>query len=154
MHFRYTAVENIVRKGESACNKRFLFFSQCFLPYMALIFHFKCTLQCRLQFVSIWTSLKFCRLVMRLSCDELLLTNSQLLNLYPRITKLKLHPRGRSYKNFGSPASQFLHARCRKCASITTQQLFPIRQILDSSKLKEMEENNSKFHKNHGKFSK
>ena len=31
---------------------------------MALIFHYKCTLKCRMQFVSIWTSLKFCRLVM------------------------------------------------------------------------------------------
>ena len=38
--------ENIVRKGEIACNKQFLLFSQCFLPYMALIFHFKCTLKC------------------------------------------------------------------------------------------------------------
>ena len=52
-------MENIVRKGEIACNKQFLLFSQCFLPYMALIFHFKYTLKCRLQFVSIWTSLKF-----------------------------------------------------------------------------------------------
>ena len=33
-------------------------FSQCFLPNMALIFHFKCTLKYRLQFVSIWPSLK------------------------------------------------------------------------------------------------
>ena len=38
-------------------------FSQCFLPYAVLIFHFKCSLKCCLQFVSIWTSLKFCRLV-------------------------------------------------------------------------------------------
>ena len=30
---------------------------------MALIFHFNCILKFRLQFVSIWTSLKFCRLV-------------------------------------------------------------------------------------------
>ena len=30
---------------------------------MVLIFHFKCTLKYRLQFVSIWTSLEFCRLV-------------------------------------------------------------------------------------------
>ena len=59
----WLAVENIVRKGEIACNKQFLLFSQCFLPYMVLIVHFKCTLKCRLQFVSIWTSLKFCRLV-------------------------------------------------------------------------------------------
>ena len=43
---------------------QFLLFSQYFLPYIAHIFHFKCTLKCRLQFVSIWTSLKFCRLVM------------------------------------------------------------------------------------------
>ena len=54
-------MENIVRKGEIACNKQFLLFSQCFLPSMALIFHSKCTLKCRLRFVSIWTSLKFCR---------------------------------------------------------------------------------------------
>ena len=58
------AVKNIVRKGEIACNKQFLLFSKCFLPYMALVFHFKSTLKCRLQFVSIWTSLKFCPLVM------------------------------------------------------------------------------------------
>ena len=54
-------MENIVRKKkEIACNKKFLLFSQCFLPYMVLNFHLKC----RLQFASIWTSLKFCRLVM------------------------------------------------------------------------------------------
>ena len=51
-------MENFVSKGEIACNKQFLLFSQCFLPYMALIFHFKCTFKCRLLFVSIWTSLK------------------------------------------------------------------------------------------------
>ena len=55
---------NIVRKGEIACNKQFLLFSQYFLPYMAHIFHFKCTLKCHLQCVSIWTSLKFCCVVM------------------------------------------------------------------------------------------
>ena len=43
-------MKNIVRKGEIAFNKQFLLFSQCFLPYMALIFHFKWTLECRLQF--------------------------------------------------------------------------------------------------------
>ena len=35
------AVENIVRKGEIACYKQFLLFLQCFLPYVALFFHFK-----------------------------------------------------------------------------------------------------------------
>ena len=38
-------MENIVRKAEIACNKQFLLFSQGFLPYMVLIFHFKCTLK-------------------------------------------------------------------------------------------------------------
>ena len=63
MQLRYIAVENIVRKGEIACGKQFLLLLQRFLSYMALISHFKCTLKC-LQFVSIWTSLKFSRLVM------------------------------------------------------------------------------------------
>ena len=52
------------KKGEMACNKPFLLFSYCFQPYIALILHFQYTLKCRLQFVAIWTSLKFCRLVM------------------------------------------------------------------------------------------
>ena len=39
-------MENIVRKGEIACNNLFLLFSVCFLPY---IFHFRCTLKCCLQ---------------------------------------------------------------------------------------------------------
>ena len=56
-------MENIVRKGEIAFNKQFLLFSQCFVTYMAIHFHFKCTLQCCLLFVSIWTSLRICRLV-------------------------------------------------------------------------------------------
>ena len=34
-------MENNVRKGEIACNKQFLLFSQCFLPDMILIFHFR-----------------------------------------------------------------------------------------------------------------
>ena len=41
MHQRYIAEENIVRKGEIVCNKQFLLFSQCFLPYMVLIFLFQ-----------------------------------------------------------------------------------------------------------------
>ena len=38
-------MQNIVKKGETACNKQFLLFSQCFLPYMALILNFNCTLK-------------------------------------------------------------------------------------------------------------
>ena len=33
-------MENIVKNGEIACNKKFLLFSQCFLPCIALFFHF------------------------------------------------------------------------------------------------------------------
>ena len=51
-------------KRRIACNKQFLLFWHCFLPYMELIFHFKCTLKCHQQFVSIWSNLKFCCLVM------------------------------------------------------------------------------------------
>ena len=51
-------------KGKIACNKQSLLFSQCFPACMVLIFHFKSTVKYRLQFVSIWTSLKFCRLGM------------------------------------------------------------------------------------------
>ena len=52
-HYRYIAVDNIVRKGKIAYYKQFLLFSQCYLPNKALIFHFKCTLKCCLQSVSI-----------------------------------------------------------------------------------------------------
>ena len=52
-------MENIVRKGEIACHKQYLLFSQCFLTHMARIFHFKCTVKCCLQYVSILTSLEF-----------------------------------------------------------------------------------------------
>ena len=60
-------MENILRKGEITCSKQFLLFSQCFLYSAALMFLFKCTLKCRLQFVSIWNSLKFCHLVIGIS---------------------------------------------------------------------------------------
>ena len=35
-----------------------------YTTYRSLIFHFRYILKCRLQFVSIWNGLKFCRLVM------------------------------------------------------------------------------------------
>ena len=40
------------RKHYETMRNCFLLFSQCFLPNMTLISHFKCTLKCRLQFVS------------------------------------------------------------------------------------------------------
>ena len=39
-------------------------FLTMFSTFYDTIFHFKCTLKCCLQFVSIWTTLKFCHLVM------------------------------------------------------------------------------------------
>ena len=50
--------------GKHCEERRNCTFSKCFLTCMALIFHFKCTLKWHLQFVSIWTSLKFCCLLM------------------------------------------------------------------------------------------
>ena len=76
----WCAVKNILRKGDIACNKQFLFFSRCFLPYTILIFYFKYTLKCCLHFVSIWTRLKFCCLVMWYFC-----LNSVTLKLLNRI---------------------------------------------------------------------
>ena len=38
-------MKNNVRKGEIVCDKQFLLFSECFLSYMVLIFHFNCTLK-------------------------------------------------------------------------------------------------------------
>ena len=55
--------ETIVGKGENAGNQQFLLFLQCFLPFPKQILTFQSHLVCRLQRLSIWTSLKFCRLV-------------------------------------------------------------------------------------------
>ena len=41
----------------------FSFFPKCFLPFQKLISIFESRLSCRLQVLSIWTGLKFCRLV-------------------------------------------------------------------------------------------
>ena len=35
--WRYIAVENILRKGEIACNKQFLLFTQSFLSYFRIL---------------------------------------------------------------------------------------------------------------------
>ena len=55
--------ENIVGKGENAGNKHFLLFPQCFISFSKQISIFQSHLFCRLQMLSIWTSLKFCRWV-------------------------------------------------------------------------------------------
>ena len=57
--------ENIVGKGENAGNQHFLLFPQCFLPFTRQISNFQSCLFCCLQMLSIWTGLKFCRLVKR-----------------------------------------------------------------------------------------
>ena len=56
--------ENTVGKGEIARNEQFFLFPQCFLLYRRQKLSFLLQLICRLQMLSIWTSLKFCRLVM------------------------------------------------------------------------------------------
>ena len=57
------AFENVVGKGENAGNQHFLLFPQCFLLFPTQISIFELELFCRLQMLSIWTSLQFCRLV-------------------------------------------------------------------------------------------
>ena len=54
--------ENIKGKGESDGN-HFLLFPQCFLPYQRNIAQFKPHVNCHLQILSIWTSVKFLHLV-------------------------------------------------------------------------------------------
>ena len=70
-------MENIVRKGEIAISP----FLTIFLPYMIFIFHFECTLKCRLQFVSVWTSLKFCRNVCSNGLNTFMLSSANTFNL-------------------------------------------------------------------------
>ena len=63
MTLKKKSFENILGKGENAGNQHFLLFMQCFLPIPKRIFRFfKIHLFCRLQMLSIWTSLKICRL--------------------------------------------------------------------------------------------
>ena len=54
--------KNTVEKGENAGDQHFLLFPQCFLPMSKRISVFKSHLFCRLPLLSIWTSLKICRL--------------------------------------------------------------------------------------------
>ena len=57
-----TAFENIVGKGENAGNQHFLL-SQCFLLFPTKISISESELFCRLQMLSVWTSLEICHLV-------------------------------------------------------------------------------------------
>ena len=61
------AFENIVRKGENACNQHFLLFPR-FQPFPKQISIFQAHLICPLQMLSIWTSLTFCCLVNNSVC--------------------------------------------------------------------------------------
>ena len=60
----YSCGKTLWEKEKLLVRSNFSFSQNVFIPYMALIFHFKCTSKCRLQFASIRTSLKFCGLVM------------------------------------------------------------------------------------------
>ena len=63
MTLRRKTFENIVGKGENAGHQHFLLFPQCLLPFPNQISTFLLHLFCRLQMLSIWTSLKFCCMV-------------------------------------------------------------------------------------------
>ena len=51
------SLENTVGKGEIARNKQFLLFPQCFLTVWINFWHFYQIWNCRLQTLSVWTSL-------------------------------------------------------------------------------------------------
>ena len=57
------ALENIVGKGENAGNQHFLLFPQWFLLFPAQISIFESELLHHRQMFTIWTCLKFCRVV-------------------------------------------------------------------------------------------
>ena len=61
---RKKPLENIEGKGENAGDQHFLLFPQCFLLFTKQISNFQSLLFCCLQMLSIWTSPKYCRLVM------------------------------------------------------------------------------------------
>ena len=54
----YKPFENTVGKPEIAHNEQFLLFAQCFLPVWITFCHFLQILNCHLQSLSIWKSLK------------------------------------------------------------------------------------------------
>ena len=51
--------ENTAGKGEIALNEQFLLFPQCFLPIWKTFCHFHKILNCHMQTLSVWTTLKF-----------------------------------------------------------------------------------------------
>ena len=51
--------ENTVRQGEIARNEQFLLFPQCFLPVWRALCHFHQILNCCLQTLSVWKTLRF-----------------------------------------------------------------------------------------------
>ena len=55
--------ENIVGKGENGDNQHLVLFPQCFLPNQQHKSSLELHLKCRLQMLSNWTGLKFCRLL-------------------------------------------------------------------------------------------
>ena len=56
---QYKLFENTAGKGGIARNEQFLLFPQCFLPLWRTFCHSNQTLNCLLQTLSIWKSLKF-----------------------------------------------------------------------------------------------
>ena len=55
LHFAALKIYSCAKRCEKRrnCLLQFLLFSKCFLLYRILIFHFKCTLKCRLHFAAL-----------------------------------------------------------------------------------------------------
>ena len=56
--------KTLLEKEKLLVTSNFSFSHNVFYPIWQLFFILKALLKCRLQFVSVWTSLEFCRLVM------------------------------------------------------------------------------------------
>ena len=59
MHLPNKSLENIVEKGETACNEQFPIFKRCFLPVCRILCPFPQVQNSRLQTLSVRKSLKF-----------------------------------------------------------------------------------------------
>ena len=58
MGLQYNSFENTVGKGEIAHNEQFLLFLQRFLPFQRSFHYFNQILNCPVQTLSVWKSLK------------------------------------------------------------------------------------------------
>ena len=94
------AFVNIVGKGENAGNQHFLLFPQCFLLFPTKISIIGIHLFCRLQMLSIWAGLKFCRMVKSYTQNSLVKDSSNLSKFKPFAYKNLTHYQTTNFRLF------------------------------------------------------